>query len=628
MADKDTTYRFHFDTGRRGAADTVKDIRRDADGLEKDLKQAARAADGLDRSLESASRGADFGRTGGGLERILGGAIGGGSQELLGIVGDLGDVIEGLGEGGLKGALKGLISPAGLLSGGLAVAGVAMAALTSEIERQKKAAQDYVAYVVGSAQSEEALLQQLRDNGTEAIEAVRKTQSDQFSLISAGAQASQTIIDNLKPRVEEARRTGVYFNGFTQAVNELQAAEEALAASREETLKLVPAVEALNNVRNSEAFAAAKAAESFETLTKFLDTGRSAVDDIANVVTGALDSIGDMAQETADAAEEALNKTRDTAQAAVDKLDADGTKLSDSLRATLAALNDDLLAAQTDAAADIVAAQQDAAAARLEAEREYQSELNRAEVSFRREQASIRRAALLDERSAIEENNIIALLEVRDGKREQLRENRQNYKDEQAQRAEDFAARRAAEDAALADTIASIERQRDAEIAGINARITEEQKAFDAAIAEVNRLKLAQIAQVEAVIAANERKHAAELAAVETVKQGWEALVLYQNGQLYQLNPALKNSPPTAGSLLAVPPPPVDPFGLGQFFNSPPPTEGTNAVPEGRQSAPPPTIVFSEGSIVVGDIASKEDVKAAIIEGVIKPMAQARGVAA
>jgi hypothetical protein len=31
---------------------------------------------------------------------------------------------------------------------------------------------------------------------------------------------------------------------------------------------------------------------------------------------------------------------------------------------------------------------------------------------------------------------------------------------------------------------------------------------------------------------------------------------------------------------------------------------------------------------VVGDIASREDVKAAIIEGVIKPMAQARGVAA
>jgi hypothetical protein len=203
---------------------------------------------------------------------------------------------------------------------------------------------------------------------------------------------------------------------------------------------------------------------------------------------------------------------------------------------------------------------------------------------------------------------------MRDEKREQLRENRLAFKDEQKERRDNFEARRKAEADALTVTIASIERQRDAEIAGINARITEEQKAFDAAIAEVNRLKDAQIAQVEAVIAANERKHAAELAAVETVKQGWEALVLYQNGQLYQLNPALKNSPPTAGSLLAVPPPPVDPFGLGQFFNSPPPTEGTNAVPGGRQSAPPPTIVFSEGSIVVGDIASKGDVVDALNE--------------
>jgi hypothetical protein len=57
-----------------------------------------------------------------------------------------------------------------------------------------------------------------------------------------------------------------------------------------------------------------------------------------------------------------------------------------------------------------------------------------------------------------------------------------------------------------------------------------------------------------------------------------------------------------------VPPPPVDPFGLGKFFNSPPPTEGTNAVPEGRQSAPP-VYNFDGAQFNLGELMTIEDGK-------------------
>jgi hypothetical protein len=602
MADKDTTYRFHFDTGRRGAADTVKDIRRDADGLEKDLKQAARAADGLDRSLEKASRGADFGRTGGGLERVLGGL--GGNNELLGLAGDIGDVLEGLGEGGLKGALKGLLSPAGLLSGALAVGGLAIAAFTAEIEKQRASAQAFVAELVASAQSQEAYAQLLEKSGTAAIESAKKEQQAQFDILAAVDASLSARRKELEEIVNAQRARGTF---LTQEQADLDAINAEYDKNAQALYAVNQNILILNDTMKSTEFTAARAAEGFDALSKFLDTGRSAVDDIANVVTGALDSIGDMAQETADAAEEALNKTRDTAQAAVDKLDADGTKLSDSLRTTLAALNNDLLAAQTDATADIKEAQDEAYADRIAAEKEHQSELSRAEVSFRREQAGIRRAALMDERDAIETNSILQLLNARDEKREQLRENRLAFRDEQKERRDNFEARRKAEADALTVTIANIERQRDAEIAGINARIIEEQKAFDAAIAEVNRLKLAQIAQVEAVIAAEQRKHEAVMANIEAERQGYEALVLYRNGQLYQLNPALKNSPPTAGSLLAVPPPPIDPFGLGQFFNSPPPPETISALPAPAGSTP--VYNFDGAQFNLGELMTIEDGK-------------------
>jgi hypothetical protein len=605
MSDRNVNLRVNIDKGRSTGADDLKRVRRDADGLAKDLKQVKRAADDVDRSLEKAARGADFGRTGGGLERVLGGAIGGGSQELLGLAGDIGDVIEGLTKepGGLKAALKGLASPAGLLSIGLGAAGIAMAAFTAELDKQRASAQKAAEELAAAAQSEETYIQLLEKSGTAAIENAKKEQQSQFEIAAAAVSALAARREELQLIVDGQRARGTF---LTQE----QADLDAINAEYEKHSAVLYGVNnnvlILNEIMGGTEFAAKKAAEGFDALSKFLEVGRSAAERLGDVVTGTLETIGDMAQETADAAKEAFDELQSDVQSAVDKLDADGTKLSDALRNTVAKLNADLIAAQRNANDDINDARAEAAAESLAAEKEFQSELSRAETSFRREQASTRRAALLDERDAIETNSILQLLNIRDEKREQLRENRLAFKDEQKERRDNFEARKQTEAAALALTIASIERQRDAEIAGINARITEEQKAFDAAIAEVNRLKDAQIAQVEAAIAAEQRKHEAVMANIEAERQGYEALVLYRNGQLYQLNPALKNSPAAPG-LLPVPPAP-DPFGLGQFFNSPPPTEGTNAVPEGRQSAPP-VYNFDGAQFNLGELMTIEDGK-------------------
>jgi hypothetical protein len=614
MAEKPINYRINIDQGRRSGADDLRRVRNEADGLEKDLQQATRASNRLESSLNNVGRGADFGRTGGGLERVLSSAVGGGSQELLGLAGDIGDVIEGLAGDpqGLKGALKGLISPAGLMSAGLAAAGVAMSLVTAETERQKKAAQDYLAYVVGAAQTEERLLQQLRDGGTAAIEAVAQAQSDQLAIISAGAQAAKAIIDTEQAYIDSVPLLQRGLNtAVDQATERRNAAQKAYDEANKAAADFVPAVEALNIVMGSAAFRAAEAAEGFETLSKFLDSGRSTVSNIADLVTGALDNIGDMAQETADAAQEAFDKLQGEVQSAVDKLDADGTKLSDALRNTVADLNAELVSAQQDAAADIVEARADAAAAELEAVTTFQRDQARAQRDFEREQQRIRDDARRSELDAIEANDIQALLNVREESQAQLKENRQRFKAEQSDRQADFEARRAAEQAALAETITSIIAQRDAEIASINARIVAERASFDAQIAEIERLKAANIAQIDAVIAANERKHTAEIAAIDAAANRWEQLVMYQNGQLYQINPALKNSPATAGSVLAVPPPPVDPFGIGNFFN-PPPAGGR----EDALSVPPVSINMPPGAIIVGDLASKADVFQSVYDAI------------
>jgi hypothetical protein len=140
MADKPINYRINIDQGRTSGADAIRRTQRDLDKLEKEARGAARAFDTLDDKVNNVGRGANFGRTGGGLERVLGATVGGGSQELLGLAGDIGDVVEGLvGEpGGLKGALGGILSSAGVLSISLAAVGVAFNAFNASLEEQKK----------------------------------------------------------------------------------------------------------------------------------------------------------------------------------------------------------------------------------------------------------------------------------------------------------------------------------------------------------------------------------------------------------------------------------------------------------------------------------------------------------
>jgi hypothetical protein len=151
----------------------------------------------------------------------------------------------------------------------------------------------------------------------------------------------------------------------------------------------------------------------------------------------------------------------------------------------------------------------------------------------------------------------------------------------------------------------------------------------------VNRLKDAQIAQIDAVIAANEKKTAAELTAIDTATRKWEAMAYYYNGQLTTVPPSYGNGllgPSAPGGLLGVPPPPVDPFGIGNFFNGsslPPPRESGSAFsPSASPTSTAPTIVFSEGSVVVGDIASTEDVFNAVRAAAAALFESRTGVAA
>jgi hypothetical protein len=625
----DITSRINVIPGDTSGLRVYDRAQKEVDDLTRSTKAATGAADKLGDSLSKAARGADFGRTGGGLERVLGGTLGGGSQELLGIVGDIGDVIEGLAAepGGLKGALKGLLSPAGLLSGALALGGVAMAAFTAEIEKQRAAAAQAAQELAAAAQSEETYIQLLEKSGTAAIENAKIEQQAQFEITAAAVTALDLRRKELQATVDAQRARGTF---LTQEQADLDALNAEYDKHAQALYGVNNNILILNEIMDGTEFAAARAAEGFEKLSSFLNVGKGAAESLGELVSGTLENIADMAQETADAAEKAFTDLQTSVQSAVDKLDADGSKLGADLQKSMAALGKEATDAQLNAAEEIADLQIDAASDRLEAESAFYKETNRAFEDFRAEQRRIRQDADRAERDAVEANDILALLAIREQEQVDKQRNRERFETERQRRKEDFADRQQAETAALELTIASINARRDEEIAAINAEIVAERAAFDASIAEINRLKDANIAQIEAVVAANERKHAAEIAAVDTLTRKYEALVLYQNGKLYQLNPGLMNSPAAPG-LLPIPPAP-DPFGLGQFFNGsalPPPRESSQSVgPSATPASSTPTVVFNEGAIVVGDIASREDVKAAIIEGVIKPMAQARGVAA
>jgi hypothetical protein len=625
----DITSRINVIPGDTSGLRVYDRAQKEVDDLTRSTKAATGAADKLGDSLSKAARGADFGRTGGGLERVLGGTLGGGSQELLGIVGDIGDVIEGLAAepGGLKGALKGLLSPAGLLSGALALGGVAMAAFTAEIDRQRASAQKATLELIDAAQAEAIYLQLLEKSGTAALENAKKEEQARFEIEAAVVSSLAVRKKALEEEVNAQRARGTYLTQEQADLDDVNAQykkhQDALSGINDKVL-------ILNEIMDGTEFAAARAAEGFEKLSDFLNVGKGAAESLGELVSGTLENIADMAQETADAADKAFTDLQTSVQSAVDKLDADGSKLGADLQKSMAALGKEATDAQLNAAEEIAELQIQSAQDRLAAESEFFKESDRAFQAFRTSQRRIREDADRAELGAIEANDIKSLLEISETAKITRQRNREDFDAQRQQRKQDFADRQQAETAALELTIASINQRRDEEIASINAEIVAERAAFDASIAEINRLKDANIAQIEAVVAANERKHAAEIAAVDTLTRKYEALVLYQNGKLYQLNPGLMNSPAAPG-LLPIPPAP-DPFGLGQFFNGsslPPPRDSSQSIgPSAAPASSTPTVVFNEGAIVVGDIASKEDVKAAIIEGVIRPMAQARGVAA
>lgn len=520
---KDVNYQINVDKGREGGVDSLRRAQTVANGLEESLSDVTREARQLDRALDTAGGSSiNLGRAGGGLERVLNATGGGQLGGLLGLAGDIGDVVESLGENGLKGALSALLSPIGVLGVAAGAAAVAVSLINTEYERQKKAAEEYYAYVVSVAQNEESLLQKLREGGTAAIEAVRKTQDDQLALISAGANAIRDEIARLEEEINSRGPTLII--GTDPLLTQLQVAQDQLDALNEEAKKLEPGVMAVVDVMNSAEYASTRAAEALKAgiidAVSTLGDATSGAENILSIFTDTMEDAKkalDASNKAADEAAKAFTDMQTAAQAAVDSLDAQQSELSRELQSTIADLNADLIEAQKDANADIAKAQADSYASRLRAEADYQKEAARSEEDFRREVSRIRRDAAADERQAIQDNDIAAVLEVREARKQQVSDTRDAYRLERQRRAEDYANQRAVEEAALAARIADIQAARNEEVAAINAEITAERAAHDEQITEIKRLRDGEIERVRAVALANQQRYAEEEAAVARI---------------------------------------------------------------------------------------------------------------
>jgi chromosome segregation ATPase len=147
---------------------------------------------------------------------------------------------------------------------------------------------------VASAQSQEAYAQLLEKSGTAAIESAKKEQQAQFDILAAVDASLSARRKELEEIVNAQRARGTF---LTQEQADLDAINAEYDKNAQALYAVNQNILILNDTMKSTEFTAARAAEGFDALSKFLDTGRSAVDDIANVVTGALDSIGDMAQD-------------------------------------------------------------------------------------------------------------------------------------------------------------------------------------------------------------------------------------------------------------------------------------------------------------------------------------------
>ena len=522
-----------------------RDVDERIDALRLEEMQIERVGGAYERTSDKKTRGASFERTSGGLERVLNTVGGSGAGEIIGLVNDIGDVVEGLGEGGLKGAISGLLSPSGLAVVAAGALAGAIGLITAEYERQRKASEDYLAYVVGAAQSEEALLQKLRDGGTEAVEAVQKSQSNQLALISAGSQAAQAIIDRLKPQVEAAQQSGRYYEGYARDVLDLAEAEKQRAEAIEAAKKLEPAVAALINVMNSAEYQAAKASEAFGVLTSAFDAGKGVTEALGNIVTGTLARVAEMAQETADEAAKAFTDLQSEVQRTVDGLDREGEKLTKSLQDTLAKLGAQRTAAETKAATDIARVRSEADTERIDEQKRFNRESWREERQHRLALMRLSEDANENILESIRRGDFAAAKEQEQERDKDRARMIEDFNITREERQQDFEARQALEDASLERQIQRIEQARDAQIASIDERMTAEQTAYDTTIAEINRVKAAEIDRVTALALTNEARYAAEEQAVDRITGKWVAMVRYIDGQLVPIN----DNPPPPSSI-------------------------------------------------------------------------------
>lgn len=517
---KDVNYQVNVDKGREGGVESLRRAQQVADNFETSLSQATREAKQLDRALDSAgsssrglsgaASGINTQRLGGGVERVLSGLGAGELSNLVGLVGDIGDVTEALG-GGLKGALSALVSPLGVVSAGIFAFTSVLALLTQELQKTEAAYQDALANLRTDINNEIAATltarRALAEGGRKSLEDIRAKAEDELAILESVFADYVTVLSDTTLS-EDIR------NQFADALAETVTSIE----NTRKALSVYDAALISQQATQADARDAAEAATAKlkELISGGIDTLTGAVNQADDALSVFTKTMGD-AKAAADAAEKSFTDMQTAAQEAVDSLDAQQAELSRELQSTIADLNADLIEAQTDANAEIAKAQSASYASRLKAEQDYQKEASRAEQDFRRDVNRIRRDAAADERQAIQENDIAAVLEVREGRKQQVADTRDAFKQERQRRAEDYADRRAVEEAALAARIADIQAARNEEVAAINAEITAARAAHAESITEIKRLRDGEIDRVRAVALANQSRYAAEEAAIARI---------------------------------------------------------------------------------------------------------------
>lgn len=514
---KDINYQVNVDKGREGGVESLRRAQQAADSFESSLSDATREARQLDRAIDTAassskglSGGVNVGRLGGGVERVLGGLGGSELANVVGLVGDIGDVTEALG-GGLREAITSLVSPLGLAAAGAFAFTSVLALLTQEMQKAEAAYQDALANLRTDIDNEiSATLtarRALAEGGRQSLEDIRANAENELRILESVFADYMTVLSDTTLS-EDIRNQ--FADALAETVTNIENTRKALSVY-DAALISQQAIQA--DTRQ----AAEAATESFKNLiTGGIDSlvdGVNQVDDVLKLFTDTIDD----AKKAADAADKAFTDMQTAAQEAVDSLDAQQAELSRDLQDTIKDLNADLIEAQNDANVDIAKAQAASYASRLEAEQDYQKEAARSEEDFRRDVGRIRRDAAASERQAIQENDIAAVLEVREGRKQQVADTRDAFRLERERRAEDYADRRAVEEAALAARIADIQAARNEEVAAINAEITAERAAHEETITEIKRLRDGEIERVRAVALANQQRYSAEEAAIARI---------------------------------------------------------------------------------------------------------------